>query len=165
MNKPANLKPQETVRSQLRLPAELHERLVAFSEVTGRSMNAEIVHRLEQSFDPMGEYLGSMGLRAQIAAERELARSTLEMLDRSLQDMRAQQERGDLGAYPGQAAGKTMEAAIADAVDARDMFQQIVDAASFLLSEIVIAEAKGEDPDVSDIRRRAKDWGVLGSKD
>jgi len=150
---------------KLRIPAELKARLDDYATLSGRSLSAEIVHRLEQSFDPMGEYLGSMGLRAQIAAERELAKSTVEMLERSLQQMRAQQSQGELSSYPGQAAGKSMEVAIADAVDARNMFQQIVDAASLLLSEIVIAEAKGEDPDVSDIRRRAKDWGVLGSGD
>ncbi|HHA2836582.1 TPA: Arc family DNA-binding protein [Stenotrophomonas maltophilia] len=44
-------KPQETVRSQLRLPAELHQRLVEQTEITGRSMNAEIVHRLLESFE------------------------------------------------------------------------------------------------------------------
>lgn len=37
-------------RSQFRLPWELYERLKAVSEASGRSLNAEIVARLEASF-------------------------------------------------------------------------------------------------------------------
>lgn len=39
-------------RSQFRLPNELYERLKAESERNGRSLNAEIVARLEGSFEP-----------------------------------------------------------------------------------------------------------------
>ena len=38
-------------RSQLRLPTDLHEQLKRYAEVAGRSLNAEIVFRLAQSFD------------------------------------------------------------------------------------------------------------------
>lgn len=40
------------VRSQYRLPTDLHERLQAASAASGRSMNAELVARLEASFGP-----------------------------------------------------------------------------------------------------------------
>lgn len=40
----------ETVRSQLRLPGDLYEKIKSAAARSGRSMNAEIVHRLESSF-------------------------------------------------------------------------------------------------------------------
>lgn len=41
---------QEIFRSQFRLPAELADKIRESSEASGRSMNAEVVARLEQSF-------------------------------------------------------------------------------------------------------------------
>lgn len=43
----------EVIKSQLRLPADLHERLVSATRASGRSMNAEIVYRLERSFQSL----------------------------------------------------------------------------------------------------------------
>lgn len=148
------------IKTQLRLPADLHQRLVEFTGITGRSMNAEIVHRLEQSLNPMAD-LGSMGLRAQIAAERELAQSTVEMLSRAVDELRGRIKSGGTGSYPRQAAGRSVEEALADAIEARDMFQNTVDAATVLLSELSIAEVKGEDSAVDEIRDRAEKWGLL----
>lgn len=151
----------EVIKTQLRIPADLHQRLVEFTAISGRSMNAEIVHRLEQSLDPMREPLGSMGLRARIAAERELAQSTVEMLTRAVVELETRLRTGGTGAYPRQAAGRSAEEALADSKEARDMFQRVVDAATVLLSELSIAEVKGEEPDVEEIRKRAQDWGLL----
>lgn len=39
-------------RSQYRLPEALYERLKAEAERKGRSMNAEMIERLESSFEP-----------------------------------------------------------------------------------------------------------------
>lgn len=39
-------------RSQFRLPGDLYERLKAEAERSGRSLNGEIVARLEASFEP-----------------------------------------------------------------------------------------------------------------
>lgn len=44
-------------RTQLRLPNRIYARLKAASEQSGRSLNAEIVHRLEESLD--SKYLGA----------------------------------------------------------------------------------------------------------
>jgi hypothetical protein len=38
--------------TRLRLPPELHQQLKAAGEAAGRSMNAEILYRLECTFDP-----------------------------------------------------------------------------------------------------------------
>jgi hypothetical protein len=151
----------EMIKTQLRIPADLHQRLVEFTGISGRSMNAEIVHRLEQSLDPMREPLGAMGLRARIAAERELAQSTVEMLTRAVVELETRLRTGGTGVYPRQAAGRSVEEALADSTEARDMFQRVVDAATVLLSELSIAEVKGEEPDVEEIRKRAQDWGLL----
>jgi hypothetical protein len=40
----------DLVRTQIRLPAELHRRLVEAAEQTGRSFNSEMVTRLDESF-------------------------------------------------------------------------------------------------------------------
>lgn len=42
---------QEIFRSQFRLPLELADKLRESAEASNRSMNAEIVARLEKSFD------------------------------------------------------------------------------------------------------------------
>ena len=44
-------KPSETVQLKLRFPERLRVRIEAEAEKSERSMNAEIVHRLEQSFE------------------------------------------------------------------------------------------------------------------
>jgi hypothetical protein len=41
---------KEPIKSQLRIPADLHARLIAASEASGRSMNAEIIQRVEETF-------------------------------------------------------------------------------------------------------------------
>lgn len=38
-------------KTALRLPKPLHERILAAAEINGRSMNAEIVARLQETFD------------------------------------------------------------------------------------------------------------------
>ncbi|MEI2260753.1 Arc family DNA-binding protein [Stenotrophomonas indicatrix] len=44
----------DPIKSQLRIPAALHQRLLDETARSGRSMNAEIVHRLEGSFQSAG---------------------------------------------------------------------------------------------------------------
>ena len=47
----ANLAPQDDyIKTALRLPRELHARIQLAAEEAGRSMNAELIHRLETSF-------------------------------------------------------------------------------------------------------------------
>ncbi|MBV6447070.1 Arc family DNA-binding protein [Nitrosomonas sp.] len=40
------------IKTALRLPRDLHEQIQKASESSGRSMNAEIISRLENSFEP-----------------------------------------------------------------------------------------------------------------
>lgn len=62
----------DPIKSQLRIPATLHQRLVDATAQTGRSMNAEIVHRLEGSFQAAAVtdgLLRSQLLNFQLSAE------------------------------------------------------------------------------------------------
>ncbi len=47
---------KETYRFLLRLPPELRSRLVTAADRSGRSLNSEIVHRLDRSLDPWGAF-------------------------------------------------------------------------------------------------------------
>lgn len=49
------------VKTALRVPQDLHERLHASAEAAGRSYNAEILKRLEDSFNPGQAGLSSYG--------------------------------------------------------------------------------------------------------
>lgn len=42
---------KDPIKTQLRIPPELHAQLLAAIEVSGRSMNAEMVSRLAETFD------------------------------------------------------------------------------------------------------------------
>ena len=79
MEKNDCIRPHDTVRSQLRLPAELHERLRLVSNVTGRSMNAEIVRRLEESFE-LQEAPAAINDRQLLRAAFELVKSAREQV-------------------------------------------------------------------------------------
>ncbi len=63
----------EPIKTQLRLPAALQERLVLAAKASGRSMNAEMVYRLDNSFSLIeGELLDRR--------QEEMARLVLEIL-------------------------------------------------------------------------------------
>ncbi|MDH0072184.1 Arc family DNA-binding protein [Stenotrophomonas maltophilia] len=62
----------EPIKSQLRIPAGLHQRLLDATASSGRSMNAEIIHRLESSFTAAADtdaLLKSNLVTFQLAAE------------------------------------------------------------------------------------------------
>lgn len=69
-------KQDDWVRITLRLPRDVHERLTGVLDDTNRSMNAEIVARLESSFLP----IEAQGLSAQFS-ERDLQRITSHLQD------------------------------------------------------------------------------------
>jgi hypothetical protein len=61
---------KETYRFLLRLPPAMRERLVEAAERSGRSLNAELVYRIEQSFDRWRHVrrLAAPGLAAAVLA-------------------------------------------------------------------------------------------------
>ena len=55
---------REDPQIKLRLSDELKSKIVAAAATTGRSMNAEIVHRLEMTFEAEGETEASLLAKA-----------------------------------------------------------------------------------------------------
>jgi len=147
---------------KLRLPAHLKQSLEQHADAAGRSLSAEIVHRLEQSFGTGDTSApGTLGLRAEIAARREIHQATADMLARSVDRLYVLKEQGGDEAYPGKASGKSIKRALADAEEALTVFRSLVDAATLLLSELAVSEATGTEIDVVDFRSRARRYGVL----
>ena len=66
---------RDTYRFLLRMPDELRERLSAETARTGRSLNAEIVHRLAESVDPKLPDRQARPLRAPRRGERKMRRT------------------------------------------------------------------------------------------
>lgn len=76
----------------LRMPPDLKERIEAASKQNGRSMNAEIVARLQASFDPRGIETTEMA-HAAFAAATLAVRAALKLLKKHPEDD-ATQEAG-----------------------------------------------------------------------
>lgn len=73
---------QDLFRSQFRLPYPLYEGLKAAAERNGRSLNSELVNRLERSLD--GDELGFTGDLLDVIGLHALATSMFaKMVDRS----------------------------------------------------------------------------------
>jgi hypothetical protein len=80
-------KPSETVQLKLRFPERLRVRIEAEAEKSERSMNAEIVHRLEQSFegDDRGALVKTVASEAAQTASRLMMKHVLSLLNRKEQ--------------------------------------------------------------------------------
>ena len=72
------------VKTQLRLPLSLQEKLVEAAKASGRSMNAEIVARLEASFPKNLDWLA-----ANRQTERETLRLAVEEQVRRVEELQA----------------------------------------------------------------------------
>lgn len=69
-----------TIRITLRIPADLHEKLVKAASEDNRSMNAEIIQRLEKSLDP--NQLKTPGKWGSISQDGQISfKGPQEMLD------------------------------------------------------------------------------------
>ncbi|MBN8998866.1 MAG: Arc family DNA-binding protein, partial [Rhizobiales bacterium] len=86
----------DEIRLTLRLPAELRDRLATSAERSSRSMNGEIVSRLERSLEPLitpderpkDKYLDTMTAWYQgIAMEAEALRTSSMATERLLMDL------------------------------------------------------------------------------
>lgn len=84
---------QDIFRSQFRLPVALAERLRESSEASGRSMNAEVVARLEQSFSGGGGapegiwpiFFDLVRIQSRIETSAEMTRSIVKQTNELLQ--------------------------------------------------------------------------------
>jgi len=81
---------KDTYRSQFRLPWPLYEQLKAASEESGRSLNAELVARLQESFDEPQE--GGVVLDKE-TEDRLLARLLARIAERRILEDQGEDER------------------------------------------------------------------------
>lgn len=71
----------DTYRSQFRLPYDLYERLKDSADKNHRSLNAELVARLHESFDSSSS--GEIGkLRQKVDSQEETLAEAMQMLKR-----------------------------------------------------------------------------------
>lgn len=83
----------EIYRTQLRLPKHIYDQLKSLAESSGRSLNSEIVHRLEASLNS-----NTLGFRNDVPTERQNAELLLEFeywlrnFDKSFSEKMAYQE-------------------------------------------------------------------------
>lgn len=84
---------KDTYRSQFRLPWDLHELLKAASEESGRSLNAELVTRLEDSFREREP------TQAQLAPEMRKAELLLDFEEWLLDPESSKDEKGSFRKY------------------------------------------------------------------
>ncbi|GGW23744.1 Arc family DNA-binding protein [Vreelandella hamiltonii] len=77
------MKKDDTYRSQFRLPYSLYEKLKAEAELNHRSLNAELIARLEQSFEGSApDGLGKMTAHEFLEQQRTTAKQYLEVLEK-----------------------------------------------------------------------------------
>jgi len=81
---------------QLRFPDGMRDRIKQAAEESGRSMNAEIIHRLEQSFESSGVPMDELPTPEQAREQAEKARASLQVQFRSFirRELRSAIERG-----------------------------------------------------------------------
>jgi hypothetical protein len=70
---------KEPIKSQLRIPADLHGRLIEATKESGRSMNAEIIQRLEETL--VDDTRRTSRLLAQVIAEAREIETTVKDLE------------------------------------------------------------------------------------
>ena len=78
---------QEIFRSQFRLPVELADKIRESADASGRSMNAEVVARLEQSFqERAGQSLDAA--REEVRAQIRLVLEEMKAMENLISDAR-----------------------------------------------------------------------------
>lgn len=89
------MKKDDTYRSQFRLPYDLYEKLKAESEKNRRSLNAEIVARLDESLGNSSPYLGGASSSDQdFSADDVIAMyKELDMAVKNIQKLKASREK------------------------------------------------------------------------
>lgn len=78
---------QEIFRSQFRLPVELADKIRESADASGRSMNAEVVARLEQSFqERAGQSLDAA--KEEVRAQIRLVLEEMKAMENVISDAR-----------------------------------------------------------------------------
>jgi hypothetical protein len=69
------MKQDDYIKTALRLPRDLHVKLLSAAEKNGRSMNSEIIDQLQRAFNqpPVDDPLGDLESRLSKLIKRELS--------------------------------------------------------------------------------------------
>ncbi len=125
-------------------------------------MNAEIVERLERSFVPERPKLtGTLGLRAELAKQREIHQAMNEVLARTIELLNVIKREGKDRPYPGKTEGKSIDEAIQQSKKTQKVLQEAIDSAELLLMELAVALANGVKVDVEEFQERALRTGAI----
>ncbi|MBD9534636.1 Arc family DNA-binding protein [Stenotrophomonas sp. STM01] len=147
------------VKTALRLPPELHAQLHASAKEEGRTYNAEILARLERSFEPVFRYDEPLRWRMALAGHREVSMSTAEILVRSkerlLDLMEHQVEIDPLTERRGKP--ETVKARLEKVNGLLRTYHEQLELTTELLGEIAMAEIDGKPLDEKEIMRRVID--------
>jgi len=141
---------------KLRLPPELKERIESAAEQSGRSVTAEIVQRLEESFTVGDRY---MSVKLQLNGAIQLTERTLKVCQDALEELLAAEKRGDPWMpRPDEAATRAEE--IEGARKAVAFFETDLLKQKKLLQEIAALDMKGQSMTAAQLRERIKQLDI-----
>lgn len=132
-------------RITLRIPDRLHARLTESAARTSKSMNAEIIARLEQSFLSSPKPDAALHLRMSLGAHREMAMSTVELMKRSVNRLADLQQKAVEIDPLTEKRGKPEFVAVRleKAQETLEHFIEQAELTTELLAEIALDEAEG----------------------
>ncbi|MEA9906090.1 Arc family DNA-binding protein [Xanthomonas campestris pv. raphani] len=140
----------ELIKTQLRLPAHLQQLLVEATGKSGRSMNAEIVHRLEESFQ--GKPITVQSLIPVVSAAYRSALETQRALREQLRELTEE------GPLPGNSNEAQME--INEVSILYSWFQRQASELQTVMAQLMLAHSSGEPIKLGVILQRLADVDV-----
>lgn len=138
------------VKTALRLPPDLHAKIHASAKHAGRTYNAELISRLEDSFSARPRPDLALDLRMQLGSYRELMLTTVAMLLSQVATLEAKK-----------GAAKELERVR----QALQFFEAQRDSTTELLISIAISEASGEPLTSEEILDLVTEYGIRSALD
>ncbi|TMN24523.1 Arc family DNA-binding protein [Pseudoxanthomonas sp. X-1] len=150
-------------RITLRIPDGLHAKLTAEAARTSKSMNAEIVARLNESLDMPKPTESALEMRMRLGSYREMLSSAASMSGHQLAALREIQADGHTegmtDTWPIK-EGEDVDTKLEELSHAQHFFHQQFDRVSRLLLDIALAEIKGKPIPADGIRELLKQHGI-----
>lgn len=143
----------------VRFPDGMRDKIQEEAKANNRSMNAEIVARLERSFEPVLQHDEPLRLRMALAGHREVTMSTMEIMLRSkerlLDLMESKVEIDPLTERRGKP--ETVRARLEKVSGLLRIYQEQLELTTELLTEIAMADVDQQPLDEKEIRKRIID--------
>ncbi len=140
----------------VRFPDGMRDQIAEAAKANNRSMNAEIVSRLERSFELTFRPDPALHLRMQLAGHREVAMSTVEVMRRTRDRLLELMERGVEIDPLTERRGRpeTVKGRLEKISELLHLYQEQLDLTSELLGEIALSEIERHPLDAKEIIRR-----------